>query len=170
MSLTQPVPGLRVIGPDASWEADLAICLRAIQRGRKILICGNGGSASMASHFAAELVVRYKVNRPAIPCISLAADQSVITAAANDLGYASVFARQIEALGHTGDVLIALTTSGKSHNILAAMKTARQKGLDVISPPNYTELDTAARQEVHLKWLHFLAERIEARVAAEPAL
>ena len=137
------------------------VCIRAIRDGKKILICGNGGSAAMASHFAAELIVRFKKNRQAIPCISLAADQSVITACANDFGYENVFSRQIEALGQPRDVLIVLTTSGKSENIKRAIDEATRRDMWVIQSQNPTLETTADRQETHLSWLHDLAQAIE---------
>lgn len=136
------------------------ICVQAIRFGNKILICGNGGSASMASHFAAELVVRYAVDRPALPCISLAADQSVITAAANDLGYECIFERQIEALGKKGDILIPLSTSGRSRNINRAIARAHDMHMIVLEPER-KGLTTAEKQQDHLTWLHWLAGAIE---------
>lgn len=101
--------------------------------GGKVLLIGNGGSAADAHHIAAELVGRFKLERSALPAISLATDTSVITAVANDYGYGHVFSRQIEALASERDVLIAITTSGTSPNILRAIKTARSKGLKIIS-------------------------------------
>ena len=136
-------------------------CLEALQAGGKILICGNGGSAAMASHFAAELIVRFAKNRVALPCISLTADQAVLTACANDFGYEHVFARQIEALGQQGDVLIALSTSGRSRNVLRAIAEAHRLGMVVLEPERPELQTTAERQETHLRWLHELAEQIE---------
>lgn len=138
-----------------------ATCIQALKAGNKILICGNGGSAAMASHFAAELVVRYAKNRDALPCISLTADQAVITACANDFGYEFVFGRQLEALGQPGDVLIALSTSGKSRNVNIAIALAHRKGLHVLEPERSPLETTADKQESHLTWLHDLAEQIE---------
>ncbi len=102
-----------------------------IGAGRKILVCGNGGSAADSSHFVTELVVRLsaKRNRTALPALSLAADPSVITAAGNDYGYERIFARQVEALGVKGDMLIAFSTSGDSENVVQAVKTATKQGL-----------------------------------------
>jgi len=95
----------------------------------KILIAGNGGSASMACHFAAEMVVRLtsERNREALPAIALSADLSVITAIGNDYGFENIYSRQIEALGHRGDMLIIMSTSGNSENLVRAVSTARQK-------------------------------------------
>jgi D-sedoheptulose 7-phosphate isomerase len=102
------------------------------KKGGKLLICGNGGSAADSQHIAAEMVVRFLKERKALPAIALTTDTSVITAEANDHGYDSVFSRQVEALGRKGDVLVAITTSGKSPNIIEAAKTAKNLGLAVI--------------------------------------
>lgn len=103
----------------------LAACVTAIRTGGKIMLFGNGGSAGDAQHLATELTIRYKSNRAAIAAIALTTDTSTLTAAGNDLGFDRIFARQIEALGKPGDVAIAISTSGKSANIIAALKQAR---------------------------------------------
>ena len=103
----------------------LADCLGS---GGKLLLCGNGGSAADAQHVATELVVRYLADRPAIPAIALTVDTSILTAASNDLGFEHAFARQVEALGRPGDGLIAISTSGTSPNVVAAVRTARRAG------------------------------------------
>lgn len=136
------------------------ICITCIKAGGKILICGNGGSAAMASHFAAELVVRYAVTRRALPCLSLTADQAILTACANDFGYETVFARQVEAYGVQGDVLIVLSTSGQSRNCNLAIAQAHKLGLTVLEPEREGPT-TAERQEGHMMWLHELADAIE---------
>jgi D-sedoheptulose 7-phosphate isomerase len=100
-------------------------CLRA---GGKVLWCGNGGSAADAQHMAAEFVVRFTVNRPALASISLTVDTSIMTACANDFGYETVFARQVEALGRKGDVLVGMSTSGTSPTVLRALEAARALG------------------------------------------
>jgi len=100
--------------------------------GKTVLVCGNGGSAADAQHFAAEWVCRYKDDRPPLSAIALAVDTSVITAIGNDYGFEHIFSRQIEALGKKGDVLLAITTSGTSKNILAAIKAAKERGLKII--------------------------------------
>lgn len=142
---------------------DVVRTLRAcIDRGGKILICGNGGSAAEASHFAAELVVRYKKDRPAIAAISLSADCAVITACANDYGYERIFARQIEALGRPGDVLVALSTSGKSVNVLRAIEQAKEQHIEVIEAPRRQTGTTAMTQEHHLVWIHKVCEALDA--------
>src|SRR5216117_1031417 len=99
-------------------------CLRA---GNKLLVCGNGGSAGDASHFATEFVVRFAGDRPAYPAICLASDGGLLTAAANDYGFDEIFARQVAAFGQPEDVLICLTTSGKSRNVLRALEEAKAR-------------------------------------------
>ena len=101
--------------------------------GGKILACGNGGSAADAQHFVGEFVARYNAERPSLGAISLSSDPSVVTALANDYGFDSVFAGQIEGLGKAGDVLVAISTSGKSANILAAIDAAKQKQMKIIA-------------------------------------
>lgn len=104
----------------------------ALRAGNKILFAGNGGSAADAQHLATELVVRFVVDRPALPAIALTTDTSALTAIGNDLGFEQIFARQIAALGRPGDVLVAISTSGRSANILAACRAARERNLSVI--------------------------------------
>jgi D-sedoheptulose 7-phosphate isomerase len=108
------------------------IIVDALRTGRKLLLAGNGGSAADAQHLAAELVVRFKKARDALPAIALTTDSSILTAVGNDLGFEQLFARQVLALGQPGDVLLAISTSGRSPNILAACRTARERGLSVI--------------------------------------
>lgn len=109
---------------------ELVQCIRS---GGKVLVCGNGGSASDASHFAGELVGRFRREREAFPAIALTTDPAVITAVANDYGFEKIFSRQIEAFGKKGDVLIAISTSGTSRNILKAAEKASDMGLHVIA-------------------------------------
>lgn len=103
-----------------------------ISRGRTVFFAGNGGSAAEAQHFATELVGRYRVDRAALPAIALSADATTLTAVANDYGFARVFSRAIEALGRRGDLLVAMSTSGRSPNVLAAVAAARARGMRVI--------------------------------------
>jgi len=153
-------------------------CLRA---GRKILACGNGGSAADASHFATELVVRFAKDRRAQPAICLASDGGLLTAAANDYGFNEIFARQVAAFGQPGDALICLTTSGKSKNIVRALEEAKARKLKTIallgrdggSTIGMADVDllvrsksTARIQEAHQLLLHILCEIIEARIKA----
>ncbi|TAN03672.1 MAG: SIS domain-containing protein [Rhodanobacteraceae bacterium] len=107
-------------------------CVTALQRGNKILFAGNGGSAADAQHWAAELVSRFNYDRPGLPGIALTTDTSALTAIGNDYGYERVFARQLEALGRKGDVLFAISTSGNSKNILAAIDAAHALHIDVV--------------------------------------
>jgi D-sedoheptulose 7-phosphate isomerase len=100
-------------------------CVKSIRGGGKLMFFGNGGSAADAQHLATELTIRYKTNRAAIAAIALTTDTSALTAAGNDFGFDKIFARQIEALGRPGDVAIAISTSGKSPNITAALRQAR---------------------------------------------
>ncbi len=100
-------------------------CVASIRGGGKLLFFGNGGSAADAQHLATELTVRYKANRPAIAALALTTDTSTLTAAGNDFGFEQIFARQIEALGKAGDVAIAISTSGKSPNVVAGLRQAR---------------------------------------------
>jgi D-sedoheptulose 7-phosphate isomerase len=101
----------------------------ALAAGRKLLFCGNGGSAADAQHWAGELVSRFHYDRPGLPAIALTTDSSILTAIGNDYGYERIFARQVEALGAAGDVLFAISTSGRSPNVLAALRAARAKGM-----------------------------------------
>jgi D-sedoheptulose 7-phosphate isomerase len=104
----------------------------ALRRGNKLLLCGNGGSAADAQHWAGELVSRFHYDRPGLAAIALTTDTSIMTGIGNDYGYERVFSRQVEALGATGDVLFALSTSGRSPNVLAALTAARAKGMATI--------------------------------------
>lgn len=113
-------------------EHSTKLMIDAFKSGKKLLVCGNGGSAADAQHFAAELIIRYEKDRKALPAIALTTNSSNLTAGANDLGYAEVFARKVEALGNEGDVLVGITTSGNSENIIKALKTAKQKGMKTI--------------------------------------
>jgi D-sedoheptulose 7-phosphate isomerase len=147
-----------------------------LKRNQKILIFGNGGSASQAQHFAAELVNKFLIERAAIPAIALTTDTSVLTSIANDESFDTVFSRQVEALGKKDDIALGLTTSGNSPNIIRAVETAKECGLFTIvltgeGGGNVSPLPdilcavpsphTPVIQEVHLLLLHLLAEEIE---------
>ena len=151
-------------------------CLRA---GNKLLLCGNGGSATDAAHFATELVVRFAGDRRAYPAICLATDGGLLTAAGNDYGFDEIFARQVAAIGVPGDVLICLTTSGKSKNVVRALEEAKARKLTTIaflgrdggSTKGIADVDllvrsdsTARIQEAHQLLLHVLCEIIEVRL------
>ena len=107
-------------------------CVMALRAGCKLLFCGNGGSAADAQHWAGELVSRFNYDRPGLAAIALTTDTSILTAIGNDYGYERLFARQVEALGVTGDVLLAISTSGNSPNIVAALEAARARGITSI--------------------------------------
>jgi D-sedoheptulose 7-phosphate isomerase len=108
-----------------AFAALVGACVKSIRGGGKLMFFGNGGSAADAQHLATELTIRYKSDRAAIAAIALTTDTSALTAAGNDLGFERIFARQIEALGKPGDIAIAISTSGKSPNVIAALKQAR---------------------------------------------
>ena len=112
-----------------SFAGLVAACAKSLRSGGKLMFFGNGGSAADAQHLATELTVRYIADRAAIAALALTTDSSALTAAGNDLGFECIFARQIEALGRRGDVAIAISTSGKSPNIISALKQARAMGV-----------------------------------------
>jgi D-sedoheptulose 7-phosphate isomerase len=151
----------------------------------KILACGNGGSAADAQHFAAEMVGRFERERPELPAISLSTDTSILTAVANDYSYEQVFAKQVRALGAKGDVLLAISTSGNSGNVIAAINAAREREMNVVALTGkgggrMNELlgdgdshlcvphDRTARiQEVHLLIIHCLCDAIDNALLGE---
>ena len=110
-----------------------ALILRTLQAGKKLILCGNGGSAAEAQHFATELVGRFFKNRRSLPAVALTADGTLVTCIGNDYGYDAVFSRQIEGLAQPGDLVVVLTSSGNSKNILAALAEAKRLGLDSIA-------------------------------------
>lgn len=112
-------------------QAGLA-CVKALKEQRKVLLCGNGGSAADSQHIAAELVSRLNYDRPGLSAVALTTDTSALTAIGNDYGYERVFARQVEAIGQKGDILIALSTSGNSPNVMAALEAAKKQGITTI--------------------------------------
>ena len=161
-----------------------AVVIAALRSGNKLLIIGNGGSAADAQHIAAEIVGRYKQDRPAWAAIALTTDTSALTAIANDYGFEQVFARQVDGLGRRGDVLLALSTSGRSPNILAALRTARQRGLVTIGFTGTRgealgelcdhllvapSADTPIVQQIHLAVAHGICDEIEQTLMREAA-
>ncbi len=159
-----------------------AVIVTALRSGNKLLIIGNGGSAADAQHIAAEIVGRYKQNRPAYAAIALTTDTSALTAIANDYGFEQVFSRQVEGLGSRGDVLLALSTSGRSPNILAALRVARERGLItvgftgskgetlgalcdhlLVAPSD----DTPVIQQLHLAVAHGICDEVEQTLMRE---
>ena len=151
--------------------------MRAFNNKKKVLLCGNGGSAADAQHIATELVIRMtKPNRPALPAIALTTDTSMLTAAGNDIGFENAFARQVEALGANGDVLIAISTSGKSENVNRAITEAKKRGMSVIGflgkdggaskdlvdiPIIIPSNDTQRIQEGHITLAHIICGILE---------
>jgi D-sedoheptulose 7-phosphate isomerase len=119
------------LGPDL--DRAYAMVRATVDRGGTLLFCGNGGSAADAQHLATEYVVRYQRTRRAYPAIALTTDTSLLTAAGNDLGFDQIFARQVEALGRKGDLLIIHSTSGNSPNVIRAAEAAKTRGLDVLA-------------------------------------
>jgi phosphoheptose isomerase len=162
-------------------KEDISICAQLIAdsflSGGKILICGNGGSAADSQHFAAEFVSAFArdLDRRALPALALTVDTSIITAFSNDFSFEKVFARQVEAYGQPGDVLIALTTSGTSANCLEAVKQAQQQGLKTIAFTQFEGLiskvadysieipskNTQHIQECHMVCYHLITELVE---------
>lgn len=153
--------------------------ISCLQKGNKLLTCGNGGSAADALHLSEELIGRYLVDRPPLPAICLNSDVTALTCIANDYGYDEIFARQIRALGKPGDILVGFTTSGNSPNVLAAFRQAKASGLETIllsgrnggkakdtcSHEIIVPSQTTARvQEVHTLILHQWLEGIDATV------
>jgi D-sedoheptulose 7-phosphate isomerase len=157
-------------------EEAAQVITNALRNGNKIMICGNGGSASDAQHFAAELVGRFEAERKALPGIALTTDTSILTALGNDYGYEAVFSRQVEGLSVPGDALVGISTSGNSKNILLAVRSAKAIGLSTIGllgrdggalasevdvPVIVPHSVTARIQEAHIFIVHFWADSIE---------
>jgi len=160
----------------ANMEAAAQLMIAAFRNGGKVLFCGNGGSAADAQHLAAELSGRFYTDRPPLYAEALHVNSSYVTAVANDYGYELVFARMVEAAGRPGDVLVALSTSGNSPNILKAVEQARKQGMTVIGFTgasggllrahsdvllNVPSVDTPRIQEAHILIGHILCEIVE---------
>ena len=155
------------------------IMIKCLANGHKILACGNGGSAGDAQHFSAELLNRYEMERPSLPAIAISTDTSTITSIANDYTYDDIFAKQIRALGNKGDVLLAISTSGNSVNVVNAIKDAHNRGMHVVAMTGkdggamapllesgdaeirVTAKKTARIQETHLLIIHCLCDAID---------
>lgn len=161
------------------FERWVGLCEQALASGNKLLFIGNGGSAADAQHLAAELVVRFKLTRRGLPALALTVDSSALTAIGNDFGFDQLFSRQVEALGQPGDILIALTTSGNSVNVLKAVPVAQAMGIQVVamtgaSGGNIAALadlclampsdDTPRIQEAHTLLGHLLCDLLEKRM------
>lgn len=157
-------------------EGIARVLIGALSAGRKVLVCGNGGSAADSQHIAGELVSKFRRERRALPSVALTTDTSILTSIGNDFGFEDVFSRQVEALGEEGDVLLAISTSGNSPNVLKALRTAKEMGLITIG---FTGEDggrmrrwvdfcfrvpsasTPRIQESHIAVAHALCELIE---------
>ncbi|MBS4034784.1 MAG: D-sedoheptulose 7-phosphate isomerase [Ignavibacterium sp.] len=154
------------------------LLVECFKTGNKLLLCGNGGSAADCQHIATELMIRlsHHINRPALPAIALTTDTSNLTAGGNDIGFENVFARSVEGLGNKGDVLIAISTSGNSNNVIKAVEMAHQKGMKVIGflggsggklkslvdlPLVIPSSNTQRIQEGHITVAHIVCELVE---------
>jgi D-sedoheptulose 7-phosphate isomerase len=159
--------------------------LASVTSGGKVLACGNGGSAADAQHFAAEFVGRFERERPELGAIALTTDSSIITAIANDYNFEQIFAKQVRALGQSGDVLLAITTSGSSPNVLAAIQAAHERDMTVVALTGkgggkmgqaLRETDvhicvphdrTARIQEVHLLAIHCICDGVDTQLLGD---
>jgi D-sedoheptulose 7-phosphate isomerase len=157
-------------------ENSAKVLVKTLREGNKILICGNGGSAADSQHFAAELIGRFEKERESLPAIALTTDTSILTAVGNDYGYDFVFEKQVKGLGHQGDVLVGISTSGNSPNVIRAVESAKKKEMlsigmlgkdggklrDLVDVPIVVPHNVTARiQEAHIFILHFWAAVIE---------
>jgi D-sedoheptulose 7-phosphate isomerase len=155
------------------------------QSGHRLLICGNGGSSADAQHIAAEFVGRFQLNRPGLPAIALGTNPAILTAWSNDHEFETIFAREVESFGQPGDILWVLSTSGRSRNILHALKEAKKKGLTTIGmagnnggmlssfidyPLFVSEKHTPYVQEIHLITYHRICEQVEMALFAHNTL
>lgn len=169
-------------GPLEQLERMVRLVHRTLTSGGKLLVCGNGGSASDAQHLVSELVGRYQDERPAQPAIALNTDGSVLTCLANDYGHEQVFSRQVEALARPGDLLLAISTSGRSPNVVRALETARQLGVATAAllgrdggPAKASaslaivvdDQETARIQECHGLMIHLLCEGLDRLLGPE---
>ncbi|GAB3126811.1 D-sedoheptulose-7-phosphate isomerase [Novispirillum itersonii] len=165
---------------DAAMDQALDLLVTALKNRLPVLVCGNGGSMADAQHIAGELVARFRLERQGLPVIALGTNAAALTAWSNDYDYPSAYAREVEAFGRPGGVLIAITTSGNSPNVVAAAEKARALGLSVVAMTGagggkmaalsdallaVPSKDTPRIQEVHIALYHFLCEQVELRCA-----
>ena len=174
---------LEVLTPHIALASEVMVA--ALVNGSKILSCGNGGSAGDAQHFSSELLNRFERERPGLPAIALTTDSSTLTSIANDYSYQEVFSKQIRAIGEEGDILLAISTSGNSENVIQAIQVAQDRGMIVVAltgkeggkiqhilSPDDVEVcipsDSTARiQEVHLLVIHCLCDLIDNQLFGE---
>lgn len=171
---------LEALAADPALARASEMLIHTLRRGGKALIAGNGGSAAEAQHFAAELVGRFQRERAPYAAIALSVDTSILTAIGNDYGYEHVFSRQVGALGRSGDVLIAYSTSGESENLLLAAIEADRRGMSIIAVTGQRQSrlgaaadvtirapapDTPLTQEIHMMVTHLLCESVERALA-----
>lgn len=160
-------------------EDIVQLLIVTFKEGRKLLLCGNGGSAADSQHIAAEFIARYKIERKSLPAIALTTDTSILTATANDYNFDRIFSRQVEGLGNRGDVLIGISTSGNSSNVLNAFEEAKKKQMKTVgftganggkmkSLADYCYCagsnNTPSVQEMHILVLHAICELLEIRM------
>ena len=167
----------RLVGHLEPIERSARLLIEAFAEGRKVLVCGNGGSAADAQHMAGELVGRFQMERPGLPCVALTTDTSILTACANDFGYEEVFARQVGAMGAADDVLVGISTSGNSANVIRAFEAAAGAGMkrvaltgndggriarmDGVLSIVVPSCSTQRIQEGHITIIHVLCELVE---------
>ena len=166
--------------------AAASLMVECLRGGGKILVCGNGGSAADAQHFAGELVNRFEMNRPGLAAIAMTHDASVITSIANDFSFNDIFSRQVEALGRPGDLLLAISTSGNSANVIAAASAAGKTGMKTVALTgrdggelgrhanvaallNIDHASTPRVQEMHITCLHILCTLVDETMFGQPA-
>ena len=166
-------------------EQAITLCHRTVTTNGKVLACGNGGSAADSQHFVAELVGRFERERQPLAAVSLSTDTSILTAVGNDYGFEQVFSRQVTALGQQGDILLGISTSGNSANVLKAIDAAHEKGMSVIALTGRDGGQMSARlndndvhlcvphprtmriQEMHIVLLHLICEGVDALILGE---
>lgn len=179
-SIETKMQSMEVLAPAITGAGNLMV--QALLNDKKILCCGNGGSAGDAQHFSAELLNRFERERPPLPAIAITTDTSTLTAIANDYSYAEVFSKQVRALGQAGDILLAISTSGNSDNVVKAIHAAHDREMPVVSltgrdggsmRPLLTNddieicvpaMNTARIQEVHLLVIHCLCDLIDTQL------
>lgn len=166
-------------------EQAITLCHRTVTTNGKVLACGNGGSAADSQHFVAELVGRFERERQPLAAVSLSTDTSILTAVGNDYGFEQVFSRQVTALGQQGDILLGISTSGNSANVLKAVDAAHEKGMSVIALTGRDGGQMSSRlndndvhlcvphprtmriQEMHIVLLHLICEGVDALILGE---